>query len=87
MRTVPHISQHSGGFGNVNIEYNDTYGVNSLSQASSGHGSGQANFAMQYSGFHTFVVALGTSYNGTSGEGGVCLMDQNNDMFILSSEL
>ena len=87
MRTVPTISQHSGGFGNINIEHEDTYGVNSLSQAASGHGSGQANFAMQYSGFHTFVVALGTSYNGTAGYGGVCLMDQNNDMFILSSEL
>ena len=87
MRDHPSISMYSGGFGSINIEKTDTYGITGLSNPDGGHGFTQSDFAQQYSGYHHFTVALNTSYSTTEGHGGLCLVDANNDMFVLSAEL
>ena len=87
MRDHPSISLYSGGFGNINIESNDTYGITGLIQPDSGHANPQSDFAQQYSGYHHFVVALNTNYSMSVADGGVVLTDANNDMFVLSAEL
>ena len=87
MRDHPSISMYSGGYGSINIEHNDTYGITNITQPDGGHAHPQSDFAQQYSGYHHFTVNLDTNYNSTTGNGGLCLVDANNDMFVLSAEL
>ena len=87
MRDHPSISMYSGGYGSINIEHNDAYGITNITQPDGGHAHPQSDFAQQYSGYHHFTVAIDTNYNSTVGNGGLVLVDANNDMFILSAEL
>ena len=87
MRDHPSISLYSGGYGGINIEHTDTYGITGITNPDGGHANGQSDFAQQYSGYHHFVVNMDTSYSNTIGYGGLALVDSGNDMFILSAEL
>jgi len=87
MRDHPSISMFSGGFGSINIEKEDNYGITGLANPDTGHGYVQSDFAQQYSGYHHFTVAMSSSYSSTEGHGGLVLTDKNNDMFVLSAEL
>ena len=87
MRTHPSITQNSGGYGNINIESTDTYGITNVTQPSSGHAHSNSNQAQQYSGYSSFVITWDTSYSVTTGYGGLVLCDQANDFFILNAEL
>ena len=87
MRDHPSISMYSGGYGGINIEHTDTYGITNVHSPDTGHANGQSDFAQQYSGYHHFVVSMDTNYNTTIGHGGLALVDSGNDMFVLSAEL
>ena len=88
MRDHPSISMYSGGYGGINIEHTDTYGITNVHSPDTGHANGQSDFAQQYSGYHHFVVSMDTNYNVSAvGQGGLALVDSGNDMFVLSAEL
>jgi len=87
MRAHPTITTNSGGFGNINIENEDNYGINGLTNPSSGHGNPNSTAAQQNSGFSDFVVGLSVTYTQTTGYGGLVLCDAASDYFILDAQL
>jgi len=82
MREVPVISTKSGGWSNINIEYDDAYNVTGGSVT---HGSVQGS--TDISDVSKFVVTLTTSGSQTTGYGGVAVCDRNNDWFVLDADL
>lgn len=82
MRQVPVISTKSGGWSNINIEYDDSYNVTGGSVQ---HGSVQGS--TDISDVSKFIVTLTTSGSQTTGYGGVPVCDRNNDWFILNADL
>ena len=87
MRAHPTITTNSGGFGNINIENEDNYGINGITNPSSGHGNPNSTAAQQHSGFSDFVVGVSVSYTQTTGYGGLVLCDASSDFFILDAQL
>ena len=87
MRAHPTVTTNSGSFGNINIEHEDNYGINGITNPSSGHGNPNSTAAQQHSGFTDFVLGLNVSYTANTGYGGLALCDAASDYFILDAQL
>ena len=88
MRVHPTVSTNSGNFNTINIEHTDTYGVNSFTQPSSGHGNPNSTAAQSYSGYSSFIIGLGVTYSiDEVGRGGLVVCDSSSDFFILDAQL
>ena len=88
MRVHPTVSTNSGNFNTINIEHTDTYGVNSFTNPSVGHGNPNSTAAQSYSGYSSFIIGLGVTYSiDEVGRGGLVVCDSSSDFFILDAQL